>query len=97
MAQQVSLEFSGVTPDMYWAVNDALGVDIRDQSTWPQGMRSHRAGKVGDDGWIVTEVWDSQEDQAAFMESRLGAALGQVQVPPPDRVTWADLEVDETA
>jgi hypothetical protein len=56
MAQQVSLEFSGVTPDMYWAVNDALGVDIRDQATWPQGMRSHRAGKVGDDGWIVTEV-----------------------------------------
>lgn len=97
MAQQVSLEFSGVSSQMYWAVNDALGVDIKDPATWPAGMLSHRAGKVGDDGWVVTEVWESQDAQGRFMGEKLGAALAQVQVPPPDRVAWVDLEVDVRA
>jgi hypothetical protein len=97
VAQQVSLEFSGVSSEMYWAVNQALGVDMKDPATWPAGMLSHRAGRIGEDGWMVTEVWESQDAQGAFMGGQLGAALAQVQVPPPDRVTWADLEVDVTA
>jgi hypothetical protein len=44
---------------------------------------------VGAGGDItVFEVWDSQESQATWMVSRLGPALGQVEVPEPFRVEW---------
>ena len=95
MAHQIRLDFDGVSADTYWAVNDALGMDIGDQATWPPGLVSHAAGTTDDGGLAVTEVWDTREDQAAFMDSQLGAALGQVQVPPPARVTWCDLVANE--
>ena len=91
MAQQLTLEFSGVTAEQYWAVNAAMGIDQDDPAAWPEGIVSHVAGATDDGGWVVTEVWDSREAQARFMDTRLGAALGQVEVPPPSKVQWVDL------
>ena len=42
-------------------------------------------------GWVVFEVWKSQEEQAQFMSERLGPALGQVGLSAPARVEWIDL------
>jgi hypothetical protein len=46
---------------------------------------------MDDGGFFVSEIWDSPEQQAAFMEERLGAALAEVGVPAPSRVTWAEV------
>ena len=39
----------------------------------------------------MTEVWSSQADQGAFMESRLGAALGEAGVTAVPTVRWVPL------
>jgi heme-degrading monooxygenase HmoA len=39
---------------------------------------------------MVIEVWESQEDQDAFMQSRLGPALHEAGVTaPPKRAEWS--------
>jgi hypothetical protein len=97
MAVGVILEFEGVGRSEYEAVNDKLGIDPKSgKGDWPPGIRSH-VGATTDGGLVVTEVWDSQEAQAAFMESRLGAALGEVGVPEPVRVTWTEVLLHHTA
>ncbi len=54
---------------------------------WPAPLTSHVAGESGDK-LIVVEVWESQAVQEAFMQSRLGPALQEANVPPPTRVEW---------
>jgi hypothetical protein len=87
MPEVVVLEFEA--PDavsLYNSVNKILGDD---SGTWemPPGMISHVAGESGDK-LIVVEVWASQADQQAFMESTLGSALREVNAPQPTRVEW---------
>src|SRR5579863_1188059 len=87
MAEVVVLEFEA--PDavsIYNSVNEILSGD---SDTWelPPGMISHVAGEAGDK-LVVVEVWDSQDDQRAFMASALGPALHQVNAPEPTRVEW---------
>ena len=50
------------------------------EGDWPAGLHTHLAGPTEGGGWIVVEVWESQEDQDAFMQSRLGPALRQAGV-----------------
>lgn len=92
MAYGIILEFSGdVTKQQYDAVNEKLGIDM-DAGTgdWPAGLKSH-AGGTTPGGFCVMEVWDSKEQQQAWIGGRLGAALGAVGVPEPVRVTELDL------
>lgn len=97
MAAAVILEFEGVGSSQYEAVNAKLGIDpVSGKGDWPAGLRSHVAGTTDGGGLVVAEVWDSQEAQAAFMEGRLGAALGEVGVPAPVRVTWVELLAHHT-
>ncbi len=92
MAAGVVLEFQGVDASQYEAVNKKLGIDMKTgKGDWPAGMLSHAGGLTDDGGLVVMEVWESQEAQGKFMESRLGAALQEVGVPAPSRVTWVDL------
>jgi hypothetical protein len=89
MAVGVIIEFSGVDKTKYDAVNNQLGLDPGSGSgDWPKGMVCHTGGTNEAGDIVVTEVWDSKEDQAAFMESRLGPAFGEVGVPQPSRITW---------
>lgn len=92
MSEALILEFNGVSIEQYKEVNVALGVDsTTGAGDWPAGLVSH-IGATGPDGaLVVVEVWDSQESQAAFMESRLGPALGKVGVPEPKRVEWLSI------
>jgi hypothetical protein len=86
MSYGVVLVFEGVTADQYWAVNDKLGINPDGTGDWPDGLITHTGGGTEDGGWVVSEVWASKDHQEQFMASRLGAALGEVQVPPPAQV-----------
>jgi hypothetical protein len=95
MAMGLILEFDGVGRDEYLAVNRALGVDMAaGTGDMPSGLTYHAAGaKSG--GWVVFEVWDTQESQGRFMEERLGRALQDGGVnAPPSRVEWVELAAD---
>jgi hypothetical protein len=90
MSYGIVLLFDGVGADQYWAVNKSLGINPDGTGDWPAGMVSHAGGPT-ETGWMVSEVWNSKADQEAFMASRLGAALGEVGVPPPAQVIESDL------
>src|SRR5664279_3148145 len=92
MAVSLILEFDGLDLDSYRAVNQQLGIDPETgEGDWPAGMVYH-AGSAKSDGLVVFEVWESQADQASFMENRLGPALGRAGVnKPPSRVEWMEL------
>ncbi|MCU1356172.1 MAG: hypothetical protein JWM89_1590 [Acidimicrobiales bacterium] len=94
MAFQLILEFAGVGVDEYRAVNESLGIDADRREGWPDGMVAHTGGTTDDGGLVVTEIWATKEAQGAFMDSRLGPALGANQMPSPVRLTWLDLIAD---
>jgi hypothetical protein len=92
MAEALILEFEGFGREHYDAVNGILGVDQETgEGDWPAGLVSHTAGaKPG--GFVVVEVWESKQEQEAFMNERLGQALQEGGVTsPPSRVEWLDL------
>jgi hypothetical protein len=92
MAEGLILEFDGLNRDHYDAVNGRLGLDPSSgEGDWPTGLLFHSGGaKPG--GWVVFEVWESKEAQAAFMDGRLGRALQEGGVSaPPTRVEWLEL------
>jgi hypothetical protein len=92
MAEGLILEFDGVGRDEYEAVNGRLGIDMNSGAgDWPAGLIFHTGGaKPG--GWVVFEVWESKDAQAAFMNERLGRALQEGGIAgPPARVEWLDL------
>jgi hypothetical protein len=92
VAELLILRFDGVGEKEYAAVNAALGTDSSDPgSDWPPGILWHGAGTADDGSFVVSEVWESREAQAAFMESRLGAALGAGGVTSAPTVTWVPL------
>jgi hypothetical protein len=93
MAAQVILEFEGVTTKEYEAVNAELGIDMATGTgNWPAGLLVHAAGLNEQGQLVVTEVWDTQQHQAAFMHDRLGEALAKGGIAgPPSRVTWVEL------
>jgi hypothetical protein len=92
MPAAVILEFEGITEQQYDAVNEKLGLDPKaGTGDWPDGLVNHLAGRMDDGGFFVSEIWDSPAHQAAFMDGRLGAALAEVGVPAPTRVTWAEV------
>jgi hypothetical protein len=86
------IEFEGVDQSHYDAVNEKLGLNAATgEGDWPDGLLQHSAGHTDDGKFAVVELWDTPEHQAAFMESRLGPALGEVGVPEPTRLTWIEL------
>jgi len=92
MAEALILEFAGLTDADYRAVNSNLGIDPETgQGDWPAGLLSHAGGPGAGGSWTVVEVWSSQADQAAFMQSRLGPALGAAGVTAVPEVRWVPL------
>ena len=92
VSEALILEFSGLGEKEYKAVNDQLGIDMQTGAgDWPQGLITHAAGPGENGTFVVTEVWNSRADQAAFMESRLGAALAAGGVTSAPSVRWIPL------
>src|SRR5690349_16326898 len=97
MAKGLILEFDGFGAETYEAVNERLGIDMDSgEGDWPAGLLFQSGGaKPG--GWVVYEVWATQEDQERFMADRLGRALSEAGVDgPPSRVEWLDLAAHHT-
>ena len=92
MAVGLILEFDGVGLADYKAVNERLGIDAATGvGDWPAGLLYH-AGGAKDGGWVVFEVWDSQESQGRCMSERLGRALQEGGVSgPPARMEWIEI------
>ncbi len=89
MSDALVFEFSGVSAHDYRAVNAILGLDpTTGDGLWPAGLLSHTGAAGSDGGFVVFEVWESQESQAAWMASRLGPALSKAGLPEPKRVRW---------
>ena len=92
MAEALILEFAGLNDADYAAVNGNLGIDMETgQGDWPPGLLSHAAGRSDDGNFVVTEVWSSRAAQAAFLESRLGPALGAAGVTAVPTMRWVPL------
>ncbi len=86
------LEFAGLSDADYAAVNGNLGIDMETgKGDWPPGLLSHAAGQSEQGTFVVTEVWSSRADQAAFMDSRLGPALGASGVTVVPDIRWVPL------
>ena len=92
MAELLVLEFDGVDETDYATVNAQLGLDPKTGAgEWPVGLITHLAGiKEGGSAYVI-EVWESQEAQAEFTQSRLGPAMAAGGVTATPRVTWARL------
>ena len=92
MAELLILEFPGTSRRQYEAVSKELGIDPATGSgNWPAGLQSHTSGGRSDGALVVVEVWESQEEQAAFLQSRLGPAIAKVGVSVTPKVTWIPL------
>ena len=93
MAEGVILKFAGIGRAEYEDVNGKLGIDAATGAgDWPDGLLVPAAGTAEDDGrFVVTEVWESREAQATFMEARLGAALAAAGVTAVPEITWVPL------
>jgi hypothetical protein len=92
MAEALILEFDGVGIEDYERVNGILGIDMETgEGDWPEGLLVHSAAsKPG--GFVVYELWASQEDQQRFMDGRLGSALQEGGIEdPPTRLEWLNL------
>jgi hypothetical protein len=89
MSEVLVLEFAAPQAlEIYTSVNRLLGVDPSSGSgDWPAPLKSHVAGESGDK-LIVMEVWESRAAQEQFMQSRLGPAFHEANVPQPTRVEW---------
>ena len=90
MAELLMLDFDGVDEATYLKINAELGLNAQTGAgDWPAGLISHTAG-VSDNGHgYVIEVWESQQAQADFMNSRLGAAMAAGGMTAAPQVTWA--------
>jgi len=93
MAAELILVFEGVTTKEYDAVNKELGINPgTGEGDWPEGLSTHAAGLDQDGHLVVTEVWDTPQHQAKFMQDRLGPALAKGGIAGgPSSVTWIEL------
>jgi hypothetical protein len=86
MAIGFVMQFSDVGIDSYNNVMKHLELESPGvsgvENDWPAGIVSHTAGAT-EQGWCVVDIWDSQEQFDAFMQSRLGPAMGKAGLPEP--------------
>jgi hypothetical protein len=85
MAVCLIMQFAGMDTGKYDAVMDKLGLSSANPN-WPEGIVSHVAGRTSD-GLCVVDVWESQQDFDAFMNSRLKPAFDALGGLPQPRVT----------
>ncbi len=89
MATVIMQTWDGITPGQYDALREAVGWH-RDV---PAGMRLHVAS-FGDGVLRMTDVWDSEELFATFVQTRILPGLRQLGIADqPDMITQAAHEV----
>jgi hypothetical protein len=80
MAVGMLMQSDEFTEELYDSVMEHLEWGEKDL---PAGFVSHYAGPT-ENGWLVFDVWESQEDFERFLQERLGPAMGAAtgQMPP---------------
>ena len=71
MAVGMLVRIPGGTQELYDSIDEHLGWDGKE---YPPGFISHYAGPTAD-GWLVFDVWESQEDFERFAQEDLGPAV----------------------
>lgn len=75
MAVLMLFETPGATVEQYERMNAIMGINGDEDA--PAGLISHVAGRT-DDGMLIADVWESEEQLRAFFADHLGAALAEV-------------------
>jgi quinol monooxygenase YgiN len=81
MAVGVIFDGVGVTQAQYEQARDQV---LPGNKVVP-GLLSHAAGP-SENGWCVTEIWESQEVLEQFFREKLGAALQQANITVQPRM-----------
>ena len=84
MAVAFKMKFEGATLEQYDRVMELMGLDQGDRS--PEGAVFHWVAPT-DNGLIVVDVWESDEQFNKFAEEQIGPYTQQVGIPNPPVVT----------
>ena len=87
MAIGFILQFDNLSTEKYDAVAKELGYKLHSNGNYPLGILSHVSGKTPTGGFIVVDVWDSEQEFGAFLQSRLKPAFAKVGGIPEPKVT----------
>jgi heme-degrading monooxygenase HmoA len=82
MAILMLLDWHGVTAEDYDRVNETIG--LRGDADAPDGLIEHVAALTEDDELVIVDLWEDEEKFGEFVETRLGPALEQLELPQPD-------------
>jgi hypothetical protein len=92
MAVALLMEFEGMGPDEYNAVNDK----INPPGNPPAGLIFHSAGPSPAGGWRIVDVWESRDHFDRFQESLIMPTMAEVigeeqmqQAGPPEITEWS--------
>ena len=83
MAVVFIIEQPDVTREKYEDVRSQVVPDNR----IPDGMILHLAGEVKGGGWRVVELWESEEAQGKFLQTKLGPAFQKAGVTTAPKIT----------
>lgn len=72
------------TPDCTQAQYEQVSSVVLPDGQLPEGMQSHLAAPSGN-GWVVVEVWDSEEAAQRFFEGPLRPELERAGLQPQAR------------
>ena len=84
MAVAVEMRFEGATLEQYDPVMELMGLDQGDTS--PAGAVFHWAAAT-DDGIVVVDVWETDEQFNHFAETQIGPHTQQAGIPAPPVIT----------
>jgi len=84
MAVAFKMKFEGATLEQYDRVMELMGLDQGDTS--PDGAIFHWVAAT-DDGIVVMDVWETDEQFNKFAEEQIGPYTQQVGIPAPPKVT----------
>ena len=84
MAVAFKMKFEGATLEQYDRVMELMGLDQGDSS--PDGAVFHWVSAT-DDGIVVVDVWESDEQFNKFAAEQIGPYTQQVGIPAPPVIT----------
>jgi hypothetical protein len=86
MAVAFEMRFAGATLDQYDRVMELMGRDGSPMDIAPDGALFHWCAPT-DDGIVVVDVWESDEQFDRFAKEQIGPFTQQVGIPAPPVVT----------
>ena len=86
MAVAFEMRFEGATLEQYDRVMELMGRDGSPMDIAPEGAIFHWVAKT-DDGIVVVDVWESDEQFNAFAQEQIGPFTQQAGIPAPPVVT----------